>query len=613
MTEHPEDSDTHTRAEVWTGHGPRIPISRLAAAGRARPEVRVQVPAGWWRLAPSTGLHKSNPGYVAELAVPVAGRDSPQVIHTARTTTLSQLEAALGWPIPLPARQFLILASLSARSAGTAPRTSPGANRPSTAADPAESAIYRPSRASTVQAGGLSTTYGRLLATETVIATWSYGTARLDLLSDPPPTGTDDDLAYWRIYDGERIFFADADVPGLLDLTTEPSEALRGLLGLPAGLRRASIRLTAGQAWFVDRYANLFDQFAAIPGRPYPPGTRVRVALPDGQDADGTLYASVPRHGGGTIYRWRPDVANQPGHPWQHHPAWALETTELHLADILGTHPTIDDQPELPLATGAVIRTVDDPRFTVGTVLRALQYRTGSPMYEVQPHDAPMRPVLLPADAVLPLRSSVWPSLDRLLTARAEAGLDLIPGEVLATTTETARVTDSPHRLRLHDVRPRPPGPADPTRGVAPVTVPDEVPTLLAVLSGPAPTATSQLVGTTRLVRDPIHGDLAVHEVEYQQALALSPDRLGNLLARRPWLSPANPPLETVAALAAMHTPLDVLTAFVHLGQPSPTSTTSTLGDRGIEDAARPAVSSPDNPPGASSIGDSPVPTCDGP
>ena len=350
------------------------------------------------------------------------------------------------------------------------------------------------------------------------------------------------------------------------------------------------------------------DPTTGVDRHPRPHPRDVNPSLRPHQERRAT---SAPRDGGGTIYRWRPDVANQPGHPWQHHPAWALETTELHLADILGTHPTIDDQPELPLATGAVIRTVDDPRFTVGTVLRALQYPTDPPMYEVQPHDAATRPVLLPADAVLPLRPSVWPSLDQLLTARAEAGLDLLPGEVLATTTETARVTDSPHGLRLYDIRPRPPGPADPTRGVTPVTVPDEVPALLAVLSGPAPTVTSQLVGTTRLVRDPIHGDLAVHEAEYQQALALGPDRLGDLLARRPWLSPApgNLPLETVAALAALHTPLDVLTAFVGLGQPSPTSA---LGDRGIEDAARPAVSSPNNPPGARSIGDSPVPTCDG-
>ncbi|MDT3443613.1 MULTISPECIES: hypothetical protein [unclassified Pseudofrankia] len=613
MSEHPATSNLRTGETVWTGRGPRIPISWLAAAGRANPEVRVQVPAGWWRLTPASTLHDPNPGYIAELAVPVVGHDAPQVIYSTRTTTLSQLEAALGWPIPLPIRLLLTLASLSTRSAATGPRTSPGADRPALTADPAdpaESAIYRPSRSNTVQAGDLLTTYGRLLAAETVIATWSYGTARVDLLSDPPPNGVDDDLAYWRIYDGERILFAGAHVPGLLDLTADPSEALRSLLGLPAGLRRASIRLAAGQAWFVDRYADLFDQFAAIPGQIYPPGTHVRVTLPDGQDADGALYASAPRDGGGTTYRWRPDAANQPGHPWQRHPTWTLETTELHLTDILGTHISTDDQPDVPLATGAVVRTVDDPRFTVGTVLRALHYRTGSPTYEVQPHDTPTRPLLLPADAVLPLRPSAWPSLDRLLTARADAGLDLLSGEVLATTTETARVFDGPHGPRLYDVRPTPPGPVDPTRAAEPATVSDEVPALLTLLSGPTPTATAQLIGTTRLVRDPVHGHLAVHEIEYQQALALGPDRLGALLARRPWLSPGNPPLETAAALAAIHAPLDVLTTFVRLSQPPPTSAP---GSPGMEDVSRPAAPSPDSPSPATSLSDPAAPAWDGP
>jgi len=426
-----------------------------------------------------------------------------------------------------------------------------------------------------------ATTYGRLLADEWGVSTWRHGDVRVDLVDVLATDDQADGLTAWRIHDGELVVFAGTNTPGLIETTTDTTEAMRDVLGIPAGLRRASIRLTNRQRHFVDRYADLLEQLAAFPARPYPPGTRIRVVLPDGREADGTVLAAAPRSGGGTTYRWRPDVADLPGHPWQHQPIWAMETTELHATDILGSRTSAHDESDLVLATGAVVRTIDDPRFAVGTVRRAMRSRHHPPTYEVQPHDAPIRPVVLPIDAVSPLRPTVWPTLDALLAARRQAGLDLLPRELLVTTAESAVVVDSPDGSRVYPTRRASPGPPDPTVGIQPIAVPAESPRLLTLRSRTASATTVQSVGTIRLVRDPTHGDLAVSEAEFHLAVALGPDRLAAMLARQPWVPLGNLPLETTAALAAIHVPERVLaTSLRRRAELSSTSSSETMAEQ---------------------------------
>ncbi|MDT3444450.1 hypothetical protein [Pseudofrankia sp. BMG5.37] len=224
------------------------------------------------------------------------------------------------------------------------------------------------------------------------------------------------------------------------------------------------------------------------------------------------------------------------------------------------------------LTTGAVVRTIDDPRFATGTVLRAFDRPNSGIHYEIQPHDAPLPPVLLHVGDVVPVRSTAWPTLQHLLDARATAGLPLQPGELLTAVREAASILDSPDGPRLGRPFPvaHPASPALNPTGQTPIAV-DTTPLHPAShphqghKTGQAPTL--RQIGDTIALDDPVHGHLEVPADLFHTALRHHPTDLDALLTRRPWLLTTNRPLLVKAALAAQHAATDLTPPTDH--QPS--------------------------------------------
>jgi len=64
-------------------------------------------------------------GYTAELALVASGRDA-QFVWSTQSSKLWQLEAALGWAIPVPVQQLLIRAQRRIRTQSEARRLAAG-------------------------------------------------------------------------------------------------------------------------------------------------------------------------------------------------------------------------------------------------------------------------------------------------------------------------------------------------------------------------------------------------------------------------------------------------------------------------------------------------------
>ncbi|OHV58748.1 hypothetical protein [Pseudofrankia sp. BMG5.36] len=141
--------------------GKEIPAGGPQANSPDEPAVHVEVPAGWWRRAPTTDDSGRATGYTAELAIATTGRSS-QIVWSTRSRKLWQLEAALGWAIPLPLQRLLIRARDRIRGPLKAGRPATSATGPVHLVDDTTitSSLYRPRRASTERIGDTqATTY----------------------------------------------------------------------------------------------------------------------------------------------------------------------------------------------------------------------------------------------------------------------------------------------------------------------------------------------------------------------------------------------------------------------------------------------------------------------
>ncbi|MBL7498312.1 hypothetical protein [Frankia nepalensis] len=540
--------------------------------------VEIEVTAGRWRLYPVLD-NASEVQFAAELILGRTNKIPGPPRWAIVEPNVLALEEALGWAIPHPAQNALIVAQFDL----PLPPPPPSPANP-LRDDVLRTFAFRPTRASAVH--GLTSqplTYGRLLAVEHPTRSWDPGPLTVDVFE---ATTLDTRAAVYRISDttpGQppTVLFADflTAIPDGDTLTTD--DAIRHVL--LAVLHRAEHNgLTADQlAFLVDHKDLIATALTGPPDHPYPRGTRI--AVHDGDPTHtttGTVLAIVDDPTG-PAYLWRPDTANLPGHPWRDHPTWTLRTTPHQTQTTLATtDPTIDG-PDAPpvLATGALVATVDDPRFTTGTVLRALHENDASgPAYEIQPHDAPLPPVTLAPDDVIPLRGTAWPTIDTLLAARNTANLPLKPGELLLTLREITIVADNPDGPQLLATRPVP-HTASPALDPPDDLVPIPVPTGLAHPASPhqpagqnTPPATLHQTGDTIHIHDPIHGHLTAPADLFRAAIRLPETQLHALLARRPWL-PApttDQPLYVTAALAAQHAATDLTGPRVHQPATSP-------------------------------------------
>ncbi|MBL7487892.1 hypothetical protein I6A60_19040 [Frankia sp. AgB1.9] len=552
--------------------------------------VCVQVPAGWWRLYRQTGPEGDGELYVAELVVGSVGPGSArQPSFRTRQPSVWRLEEELGWSVPLSCHVAIEEAppwvadgehpfSMVHPPVKGMP-TFLGSREPVPLDPHADAERFWPWRASIVlRAYQPPTTYGRLGHAESPIRSWPHGQTRVEVVTSwRLAEGAGHRVAY-RVRDGDQVVFAGSDVHLHNGDSATSRVAVQAVVAAVTG--RPERSLSRRQHRFLDAQGGELTAAARPADDPYAAGTRIAVDHPE-RDwyTTGTVRAGTVSPTGVRIYRWRPDVADLPGHPWRDDPNRVLETPWYRASATLEGPDRNTESPygELVLATGALVATVDDPRFAVGTVLRTF-IADGPPRYEIRPHDAVLAPVTLNATEVIPLAGTAWASVDDLLLARALADLELRPDELLFTVGDCALVIDGPYGPYVH-ARYALPSASDPA------LAPDQR-LASAVEAPPAdgptaglPVAQLRLVDGVRHLRHPTLGHLAVPEQLFIAALLVRPDQLGTVLDRYRWL-PAGPwPHLVAATLAALHAPADVAaltTAGPDLGQPPSTGPPAT-------------------------------------
>ncbi|MDT3444447.1 hypothetical protein [Pseudofrankia sp. BMG5.37] len=560
--------------------GPVPPHHPAGAGGDERAPVEITVQAGCWRLHHRLSAGAGPALFVAELVVDLHGGGIREQAWATGSPTLAELEEALGWVIPQPIQQVL-----RPRQPDRPLRTDLSDHLVSATAARGR----RPTRTSIVRAGQQPpVSYGRLLHRDRPACRFEQDTMRIDL---HPATGPGGDTLGYRISEtvpGQPpvVVFSGSrdDVPGWED--ADADSALFAVL--VSALQRARAGdITRRQHDFLRRHHDLILTVAAgPPDEPYPPGTPVLLHAADpARRATGTVLAAVDDTAGQS-YLIRPRAASLPGHPWRGHPTWTLRAGPWHVQATFTRHAP--DGPDI-LATGAVATAVEDPRFTECTILRAFDDDHGR-RYEVQPH-APLPRLVLPADDLVPVRGTAWPTVTALLAARATAGLPPQPGELLVTLRETAIVTATPAGPGVTTL----PSTNPPSPALDPANIhPNPAPTHPAT-AGPgreAATLRQDGQGTLR-IDDPVHGQLLIDEDLFNQALRHRPDQLAAMLTRRPWLPPPHPtqPLFVTAALATLHAadelhltppPTDITPEAVDV--PPTTATPSTDGPSGPTD-----------------------------
>ncbi|MBL7519638.1 hypothetical protein I6A84_16415, partial [Frankia sp. CNm7] len=510
--------------------------------------VCVQAPAGWWRIFPlAAGAGRE---YVAELVTTGPGTPT-RPLRRIRQSSLWTLEEHLGWPLPRTCHTILGAATPESANRAVAGRPDRGHPRhlarsghrhlaPTTPPPRGRADRYRPSRASLVlRADHPPATLGRLLHAEPAERVWTHGETRVEILTTRPaaPLLDADTQITYRVFHRGVLLFAGNDAHLPATRRPAPSRAVRVVVItiMTAAARRP---LTDPQRAFLTAHGPALTHAARPVEHPYPPGTAVAVTDPEyAWYTTGTVLAHATGPDGHLAYQWRPDVADLPGHPWRDHPGWAAQSPADRVHATLDTPDTHSDAPAATppiLATGALVTAIDDPRFTVATVLRAF-VSDSAPRYEIQPHNTAGPPLAVRAEDVAPLAGTAWPTVTDLLLARAAADLDLRPGEVLTALRDMAVTSDSPHGPRIHA---RVALPAvdlvlDPDGGPPPVDAPPAPRT-------PIPVASLTTADGIRHVHHPDHGHLAVPDALFTAAYQADHTALADILARRPWL-PANP------------------------------------------------------------------------
>jgi len=227
----------------------------------------------------------------------------------------------------------------------------------------------------------------------------------------------------------------DVEVPADLDLRADVTpRALIGMLTHPDSDSGAS--LTARQRHFLAHHGQQVAALVADVPTPYVPGTRIEVPGRDGGHVTGTV--TQPLRDGGTVtaYRWRPDAADLPGHPWHHLPVTRATITSpasAVTATLLGPDPGLRED-TTPLAYGGIVSYLtDDGDTRTGDVVRVLP-GNGDVDYDIRFHGEPLDrpPTRLPGRDVVAVRGTAWPDLDTLLAARVADTTDRVfLGELL--------------------------------------------------------------------------------------------------------------------------------------------------------------------------------------
>lgn len=412
---------------------------RAFAADRA--PVRITVPSGWWRFLPTREADGAG-SVTAQLVRWNADNASADLVVTAVRRTVWDLEQTLGFR--LPATVEGLLHHGQPRDDLVLPwpdggwRAAQGQLLVDVGLDPAD----QPWRASWVNAGGFQTTYGRRMHSDRPLRSWQHEPYMVEIVGayrDNPVLDSEPLQLTYRICLGDRVVFAGDDVTIPSELAGGSDDAVREVIRQALDRPRDPRDLTYVQQSFLDVQRERLALRTLGLAPPYSPGSRVRVDLQGGMAATGVVRGPVVRNGRTTGYLWRPDVADLPGHPGYRNPDYLRYAEGTRVRDTLAAKDTAIEGQGGPvvLTFGATVASVDDPRFDRGRVLRAVD-DDGLLVYDVEPDNNRGASYRLDVDDVIPLSGTAWPTVDRLLEARAAAGVALVPGEILVTLREIA-------------------------------------------------------------------------------------------------------------------------------------------------------------------------------
>jgi len=380
----------------------------------------------------------------------------------AAAPTVWRLEEQLGFVIPLQVHAALRDAALGC---APSPRPVRRARRL-----PRLDASHRPRGGDPVFLHGRPLgLYGRLLRAQPPLARWSAATITVELYATLPPDTTADTAADGQPGYGVRLLrggvpFFCADGPALPD-TLRPRD--------PGTLHHLLAYLTRHEHWphvtGTDRAALTRDlpvltAYATGAQPPLEHGSPVAIRVAPGQILTGTVLRTIDDPASATVSDvvWTPDLATLAGHPWHGQPARQLISP---IADVTpgsaGRDTGLDDGPLRHLLMfGAKVRSIDDPRWTTATVLRTFPGPHGF-RHDIRPdEDQPyvLDPTVLTVDAidVEPLTGTAWPTLNRMISARVDAGVPFRVGEIILTARAVIDViAGEDGRPALGPARPR--------------------------------------------------------------------------------------------------------------------------------------------------------------
>lgn len=342
----------------------------------------------------------------------------------------SDLEVLCGFGLPASGHRYL-------RDSDT-----PGAPRDQPPIGPAPlPGDCQPQRFDRVTIGSTVSTYGRWHHDDPNLVEWREGDYGIDILGPAGPAGYPGVTAIaYRVWHAGRIVAARANL-GVPDRDATLPDWARRDDTVRAAVNAVTPELfgtPAAQREWMAGHGGALTGLVARPQPPYPPGCRVEVALGGYQrTTTGEIVAAVTTPGGELLgYRWRPHQYELPGHPYQ---GQADRDVFSRAGMVSPTLRSPDRAAGTLVAFGARVVTIDHPTVASGTVIHDMAWG-GSRWLRIQPDEPGSPRVWLTRAEVTCVSGSAWQTVAALCRAREAEGISLQPGEVLATTTEIARV-----------------------------------------------------------------------------------------------------------------------------------------------------------------------------
>lgn len=519
-----------------------------------RPLASITTPGGEWlvgwdpRLATFWARHRRRGPDGASLA----RSDHHLGADVASCPSVGALEEALGFPMPAAVRSALS-ADRQTRHPLAYPRGAlvVGDRERPRGVDtyPAWDSLVA------VPPDGERSRYGVQMEQERPVAVAELGEGSvLEILGANDDGATGGQRVAYRLTHHGRVVFAGDDIhaPADADLASEESgQALLALVLDPDAPHRTR-PMSPVQAAFAAAHGEHLAGAVEARDHPLPVGTRVATGT-GGERVTGTVtYVATRRHRGQVAdvhialgYAWRPDIAALAGHPWREHPEHNLVSPPGELTATLAPPFVAVPARGEPLAFGAVVALghPDTGERTEAVVVRAYRDQASQLLYHVQPTTEAGEGADLVVDEqdCAVVRGTWWPGRHELVSAREQAGIEVIAGESLPSLGG---------RPSLSLVNDRPVEPS-------PLTARQAKAALAADAGEPPPSLVKvSMHGAQTRIGDPEHGWVVVATDRWLAAMVRPTAELQNMVDKAaPGTLSGKEPSPVLAALAARHAP----------------------------------------------------------